>query len=76
MKKVGLEARNVNMADIIHNAHPQSTLYINGRLSNNQIYNFQKMKDLIKILLFMIETKEWKTNSKKTLFMKSIDLKL
>ena len=40
MKKVGLEARNVNMADIIHNAHPQSTLYINGRLSNNQIYNF------------------------------------
>jgi len=28
-QRVGLEARNVNMQDILHNAHPKSTLFIN-----------------------------------------------
>jgi len=28
-QRVGLEARNIDMRDVLHNSHPQSTLYIN-----------------------------------------------
>jgi len=28
-QRVGLEARNIDMKDVLHNSHPQSTLYIN-----------------------------------------------